>query len=84
MWCPLFVFQLNWHGRLSLSIRSSLWDLKRPLSNPRSATDDTGNTSETGNTCTISNASNTHITRNDQDIVQVDSFFIQNTTLILF
>ena len=40
MWCHLFVFQLSWHGRLSLSIWSSLWDLKRPLSNSRIAIDD--------------------------------------------
>ena len=59
----------------------------RPQSSSRSATDDTGNTSDTGNTCTINNTcitSYTRVTRNDQDLVEVDSFCIQNTTLILF
>ena len=63
---------------------SSLWDLKRPLSNSGRVTDDKGNTSGTGNTCTISNTRKTRFTPNDQDIKQVDSFCIQNTTLILF
>ena len=56
----------------------------KKTTNSRSATDDIGNTSDTGNTCTISKTRSTCITRNDQDIVQVDSFCIQNTTLILF